>query len=66
MPIDNPTDMSNNETEVSSPHHLEGSLAEVLARTPVRNVASDGVDQTSHAAEDNIQHLVSARRNYYC
>ncbi|XP_022682591.1 centromere protein C isoform X2 [Setaria italica] len=57
VPIDNPTDMSNNETEVSSPHHLEGSLAEVLARTPVRNVASDGVDQTSHAAEDNIQHL---------
>ncbi|PUZ55815.1 hypothetical protein GQ55_5G242300 [Panicum hallii var. hallii] len=57
MPIDHPIHMSNNEVEVSSSHHLEGSSAEVLVRTSVRNVASDGIDQTSHAAEYNIQHL---------
>jgi len=28
-----------------------------LIRTSVRNVASDGIDRASHAAEDNIQHL---------
>jgi hypothetical protein len=60
MPIDHPIHMSNNEVEVSSSHHLEGSSAEVLVRTSVRNVASDGIDQTSHAAEYNIQHLVSS------
>jgi len=57
VPIDHPIDMSNNEVEVSSSHHLEGSLAEALVRTSVRNVASDGIDRTSHAAEDSIQHL---------
>lgn len=65
MPIANPTDMCNNKTEVSS-HNLVGSSDEVLARTPVRNVASDVIDQTSHAAENNTQHLVSAHINYYC
>ncbi|RLN25252.1 uncharacterized protein C2845_PM07G15890 [Panicum miliaceum] len=56
VPIDHPIDMSNNEVEVSSSHHLEGSSAEVLVRTSVKYVASDGIDRTSHAAEDNIQH----------
>lgn len=60
MPIAYPIDMSNNETEVSS-CHLEGISAEVLARTPNRNVVSDGIDRTSHAPKDNIQHLASAR-----
>ncbi|CAL4975268.1 unnamed protein product [Urochloa decumbens] len=53
-PIDHPIGMSNNETEVSS-HHLEGNSAEVLVRIPVRNVVSDDIDRTSHAAEDNTQ-----------
>ena len=66
VPIDHPIDMSNNEVEVSSSHRLEGSLAEALVRTSVRNVASDGIDRVSHAAEDNIQHLVSTCTNYYC
>ncbi|CAO1948367.1 unnamed protein product [Urochloa humidicola] len=54
-PIDNPVGMSNNETEVSS-HHLEGSSTEELVRIPVRNVVSDDINRTSHAAEDNVQH----------
>lgn len=56
---------SNNETEVSSSHHLEGSSTEVLVSTPGRQAALDGTDRTSHATEDNIQHLVSACTNYY-
>nr|CAB3473594.1 unnamed protein product [Digitaria exilis] len=57
VPIDYPIDMSNNETEVSSSCHLEGSLTEVLVKTPVKNMVSDGIDQTSYAPEENIQHL---------
>lgn len=65
VPIDCPTiGRSTNETEVSYSQHLEGSLTEELVSKPDRNVAPDGIDRTSHTAEDSIQHLVSACTNY--
>lgn len=51
VPINYPTV---NETEVSS-HHLEGSSTEVLVSTPCKNMALDGIDKTSHAAEEVAQ-----------
>jgi hypothetical protein len=66
VPIDYITiGRSTDETEVSSSHPLEGSSTEELVTKPVRHAAPDGISRTSHAAEDSIQHLVSACTNYY-
>lgn len=66
VPIDYITiGRSTDEIEVSSSHPLEGSSTEELVTKPVRHAAPDGICRTSHAAEDSIQHLVSACTNYY-
>ena len=65
VPIDYPTiGRSTSETEAAS-HHLEGSSTEELVSKSGRHAAPDGIDRTLHAAEDSIQHLVSACTNYY-
>jgi hypothetical protein len=63
--IDYPTTgRSTYQTKVSS-HDLETSLIEELASKPGRHATPDDIYRTSHAAEDIIQHLVSACTNYY-